>query len=442
VRYISSSVMTGFVLGIMVMLILGQMRHLTGFNGPVAGNDLVKAFQILKRPSQMNLPTLAAGTSTILATVVLLHTRLKHFAYVLSLLGVSVVVNACGASSIVLAGARHMIHSGVPLLVLPDVKAIPELLVPSLSLTLLGLSFEAGVAQAYPAPDGRVGDPSRDFFGQGVANLLSSMFQCMPSSGSMSRTAYLVESGATTRWAHVCTGITMLAIVLTMADLAEKIPLAVVAGLLMVIGYTAIDGRQLRLIWQINRRERTTMLLTAAFTIVLSPPIAILTGMALSFFTFIEASANSIALTHLARGEDGRFTALAMPEHFSADAVTVLRLQGYLFFAGIGLIENRLEALVHAKNTALVLSFRGYNSVGSNGLVFLERFARRMASAGNSFLLADVSQAIEDELKRTGILDELGGENVFAATVDPNESLTHAFAVARTRIAVRTEATH
>jgi sulfate permease, SulP family len=439
VHYISSSVMTGFVLGIMVMLILGQMRHLTGFSGPTSGNDLVRTFQILKHPDQMDVPTLLAGIATMLVIAILLNTRLRHFAYAFALAGGSLVVNAYGASSIVLTGARHAIHSGMPRLVLPDLRAIPELLMPSLSLAILGLSFGAGVAQAYPAPDGAIGDSSRDFFGQGIANLVSSLFQCIPSSGSMSRTTYLVESGAKTRWAHVFTGITSLAVVLTAAHLAERIPLTVVAGVLMVIGYTAIDGKQLRLIWQINRVERYLMLLTAVLTVALSPPLAILIGAALSFLGFIEASANSIGLAYLVPGEDEQFVVRAMPERFLPDAVTVLRVHGYLFFAGIGLIEGQLESLVRTRNAALVLSFLGYDSVGSNGLIFLERFSRRMAAAGNSLLLADVSSAIQAELSRTGILDELGAQSIFPATADLHESLARAYQAALARISARTE---
>ena len=118
----------------------------------------------------------------------------------------------------------------------------------------------------------------------------------------MSRTAYLVETGARTRWANIFTGLTTLVIVLTFVDLAERVPLAVVAGLLMVLGYTAIDLGRLKLVWQINSAERLTMLVTAIFTIVLSPPIAILAGIFLSFASFIRTSASSIDVIYLARG--------------------------------------------------------------------------------------------------------------------------------------------
>ena len=378
----------------------------------------------------MHAPTVVVGVVTIIATVLLLRTRLRHFAYLIMLLGMSIAVGFFAPAGVVLAGERHAIATGLPLPAMPDLSAIPELLLPSLSLVIVGLSFGAGVAQSYPARDGNVGDPSRDFFGQGVANLVSSFFQCLPSGASMSRTAYVVETGANTRWANVFTGLTMLAIVLTVADWAERVPLAVVAALLMVLGWTAIDLQRLAIVWQINRTERATMLVTAILTVAASPPLAILAGVILSFVMFIHASASSIVVMHLVRQGDGLFAERPLPETFPANAVTVLRMHGYLFFADISTIEQRLAPFLRVERAALVLSLRGYTSVGSTGILFLERFAQQMAQVGNRLVLADVSDEIRQEFERTAILGKLGDHNVIAAFADPQESIARAFKAA------------
>jgi SulP family sulfate permease len=252
----------------------------------------------------------------------------------------------------------------------------------------------------------------------------------MPSAGSMSRTAYLVEAGATTRWVHVFTGLAMLGIVLIAADLAARIPLAVVAGLLIVLGYTAIDFDRVRLVWRINRTERWTLIVTAALTLVMSPPLAILAGVFLSFVSFVQASANTVALARLVRSDDGLFAEGAPPDEFASDAVTALRVHGPLFFAGVDNLEHRLLPMLDARNAALVLSLRGYTSAGSTGLLFLERFAHAMRMSGNRLLLADISDEIRQELERTGVLAKLGAENVFATQADPNASVAAACAAA------------
>ena len=423
VRYVSASVMTGFVLGIMLLLILGQLRNLTGFPGSLPGNELEQTLQILRAPHQIQLGTLLAGIVTIATTLFLLHTPFRKFAYLISLLGVTLAVHIAAIKTIALTGAANVLPTGFPRLVTPDLHAIPHLLMPSLTLTILGLSFAAGVAEAYPGPDGNIGDPSGDFLGQGIANFCASFFQCLPSCGSMSRTAYLVETGAMSRWAHIFTALTTLTVILTVVHLIEQIPLAAVAGVLMVIGYTAIDAERLHLIWRINQAERWTMLLTAALTLFLSPPLAILAGVVLSFLAFVEASTNSVSLVCLVRTPDGKFAPGPMPQDLTPGSTIILQIQGYLFFAGIDTIANDLQRFQNARGIGLVLSFRGYTSLGSKGLLFLRRFATQMADAGNVFVLADISEEIQKELDRTGLRGAFGEECVVAAALDANESL-------------------
>ena len=194
----------------------------------------------------------------------------------------------------------------------------------------------------------------------------------------------------------------------------------------MVLGYTALDLARVRLVWRVNRAERWTMIATAALTLVMSPPLAILAGVFLSMVSFVQASATTVALTRLVRGADGRYAEAALPRHFPSGEITVLRLHGYLVFAGIETIEQRLEPMLAAHAAALVLSFRGYTTLGSTGLAFLERFVHGMRAAGNRFVLADVSAEIRAELERTGVLAQLGAENVIAAQPQPDVSLEQA----------------
>jgi SulP family sulfate permease len=200
--------------------------------------------------------------------------------------------------------------------------------------------------------------------------------------------------------------------------------------LLMVLGYTAIDFGRVRLVWRVGRAERWTMIVTAALTLFMSPPLAILAGVFLSMISFVQASATTDMLIRLARGADGRYAEAAMPTAFPSGDTTVLRLQGYLVFAGIETIEQRLAPMLATRNAALVLSVRGYTTLGSTGLAFLERFARAMHGNGNRFVLADVAAEIRAELERTGVLDVLGAANVVAAQPLPDASLDDAYGVA------------
>ena len=123
-----------------------------------------------------------AGISRLQLTMFLLHTPFRKFAYLISLSGVTLAVHIAPAiKTIALTGAANVLPTGFPRLVTPDLHAIPHLLMPSLTLTILGLSFAAGVAEAYPGPDGNIGDPSGDFLGRGSQiSVLHSFNACLP----------------------------------------------------------------------------------------------------------------------------------------------------------------------------------------------------------------------------------------------------------------------
>jgi len=412
VRFISNSVMTGFVTGIMVLLILSQVPNLVGYRGRSWGNDALTALEILAHPGDLDVPTVGVGLATIAALALLRLTALRDLAYLAAMVVGSAVVAWLGLPSVLRTGSQHSIRAGLPAFTWPDWSAIPSLLVPALSLTIIGLSFGAGVSQTFPNPGGRPADSSRDFVGQGVANLVSAFFQCMPSAGSMSRTAYLVETGARTRWANVITGVTGLVVVATVAGLAEQVPLAVVGALLVVLGWSAIDFKGIRLVWRVSWAERAVMSVTLILSIAVSPQMAILVGVLLSLAEFVWTSAR-VEVTRLDIGPDGRIREEQASPSFTAGAVTTLRVHGCAYFASIEVLDQHLEAALRVRGTALVLSIREYASLGSTGVLFFQRFAQRMQAAGNLFVLADVAPRIDAELRATRVLETIGPSNVF-----------------------------
>lgn len=413
VRFISNSVMTGFVLGVMLLLILGQAANLTGFEGEAHGNDISKIVEIIARPQEINLTALGIGIITILAVFALQRTKWKHFAFLIPMVLLTAAVWVLKPPGVPLAGDAHSIVNGLPHLVWPDWKAMPGLVMPALSLTVIGLSFSAGVAEAFPNPKGLVGKPSQDFLAQGLANLGGAFLQCLPAAGSMSRTVYVVEAGARTRWANIMTGLSGIVIVLTVAGAAAYVPLSVVGGMLIVIGVNAIDPHKLRLVWAVNWSERLTMLLTAALTVFASPTLAIFTGVILSLLVVLVQSASGVTIHSVVRMPDGRELEQPDPKQFDSNTVLVLRIHGFLYFAGVESIEDALAPALEAHNLALVISLRKYTSIGSTGIAFFERFARALHTRGNTMLLADVTQSIGHELATTKVDAVIGVHNIF-----------------------------
>jgi sulfate permease, SulP family len=434
VRFISNSVMCGFVSGIMVLLILSQVPDLLGARGLLPGNDARRVLELVLHPGAIDGPTAAVGVATIVALVLLRRTRLRDLAYIVVMVGSSAAVAGLGLPSVLRTASQHAIRAGLPSFTWPAWSVLPSLLVPALSLTIIGLSFGAGVARDFPDPDGAPVRSSRDFVGQGMANLVSAFFQCLPSAGSMSRTAYLVETGARTRWASVISGLTCLGLVATVAQLAEQVPLTVVGGMLIVLGASAIDLGRLRLVWRVSWAERSVMVATLLLSVAVSPQVAIFLGVLLSLAEFVWVSSN-VEVTTLVE-EGARFREERRPVRFEPGQPTLLRVHGTAYFAAIEVLGERLEVALRVSPTALVLSIRDYPALGSTGVMFFQRFAQRMRAVGNAFFLVDVAPRVLEELRATGVLEALGADQVRPRSEDgSDDGVAAALATARAWLA-------
>src|SRR4030043_1788449 len=111
----------------------------------------------------------------------------------------------------------------LPNLVLPDLTLIAALIVPAIAVGIIGLVQGAGVSQTFPNPDGKYSDVSRDFLGQGAANIAAGFFGGIPAGGSSSGSALMVSAGARSRWANIFGGIAVALVVLLFADLVERV---------------------------------------------------------------------------------------------------------------------------------------------------------------------------------------------------------------------------
>ena len=156
---------------------------------------------------------------------------------------------------------------------LPDLAFIPGLIGPAFALTIIALAQCAGISQAYVNPDGKYPDTSRDFLGQGAANLAGALFQGLPAGGSLGGTELLVKGGARSRWANIFTGVMAAIMILLFADFIGKIALSALAGLLIVVGFQTIKFREIDKVWHTSNASRTLMIATFVATLIV--PLAV-----------------------------------------------------------------------------------------------------------------------------------------------------------------------
>jgi len=415
-RFISNCVMTGFISGVAILLIFGQLQKLTGYVGGPSGNVFVKTWDWLLHLNRIDWRTTLAGLLTIAAIVVLQRTRLKAIAFVLALVIVTVLVSLLHWNTVQLVGAISRIPRGLPTPVLPDFHMIPQLFLDALSLAILGLSIASGVSQAYPESDGSIPSASRDFVAQGTANVVGSFFQGMPSGGSISRTATSVSAGGKTRWANIFAGLTLALFLLTFGWVAETIPMACLAGLLVYIGFSVLRLDRIARVWNTYTAERAAMVATFGLTLVIPLHWAIFAGVGLTLLLYVYSSSSQVRLVRIVRGTDGGFEERAAPVRLTSNEVTALHAHGNGFFAAVATLEALLPAVEGAHNAVVIFGLRGRESITTSGIVMLERYARKLQAGGNKLMLVGVESRVRRAFDRTGVTSLIGEEDLFAST--------------------------
>jgi SulP family sulfate permease len=425
-RFVPNSVMTGFVNGIAILIILGQLGDLTGYDTQGA-NKVAQTFDLMRNLDQVDLPTLMVGIATILLIITLQQTRLKSFGIVVALIVASLLVPLFGWDSVALVSDIAEIPDSLPRPVLPSLSLFPALIIPALSLALVGLVQGAGVSQNYVNPDGNYPDPSGDFVGEGAANIAAGIFQGMPVGGSLSATALVHSSGAKSRFANIFAGITIVIALLLFAGAISALAMPALAGLLIVVGFGTLKIDEINLVWKTGPVQQAVMVITFVFTLLIPLQFAVLIGVALAFLLFVFDQSNKIAIKEWIVTEGQLPIEEDAPEVVPPNEITVLVPYGSLFFAAAATFEEELPTVAdETHNSVVILWLRGRGQLGSTFLGILDRYAEDLQAHDSKLMLAGISSFSKGVIEQTGQIKLYGRENVFEATDRVGESILEA----------------
>ncbi|MFN8469528.1 MAG: SulP family inorganic anion transporter [Caldilineaceae bacterium] len=418
VNFISNAVMTGFVGGMALLIILGQEQHLTGYS-PAGANQLQKTADWLQNFAQWDMTTLGVGIAVIVLMVILQRIRpIARFASILTLLAATVTVDLLNIPT-ELVGGIAAIPSGLPTFSLPDFSLAPQLAQGALAVAFVALAQGAAVSVALPNPDGSKSDSSRDFVGEGLGNLAGSFFQCMGTGGALSQSAVNAEAGATSRLSGIFAAAWMALIVLLFGSYVEQVPLSVIGGMLVVIGVELILARMpsARLVFRTGQRSAiAAMLLTFLLALFVPLQDTILFGALLSLLLYVGASAHKLRLQEAVRLDDGGWEMREAPPEIKAGQATVIVISGLDFFAEVPALDQQMPPARGVEDAAVVLILRDMSAISSTTINWLLRYGKALQANGSVLMLADVNPAVEDRLRKSGALDVLGAANVFSAT--------------------------
>ena len=433
-RFVSNAVMVGFISAVGVNIILGQLANLTGYKAEGA-NRVVRAFNTLIHPGELHLQSLAIGVVTVALILLLERTRLGPLGLVLAVVVTSALVAVLGWGSVALVRDLSEIPRALPLPQAPMLRLVPSLVVPALSLAFVGLIQGAAISANFPNPDGRYPDVSRDFIGQGAANVIAGIFRGMPVGGSMSASSLNKAAGARSRMSLMIAGVVMAVVIIAFAGLVGYIAMPALAGLLMLVGYRTIEPDDLRSVWKTGAVQKAVLLTSFVLTMVIPLQYAVLVAVGLSVILHVVRQSNQVTVKRWLLDPDGNLIETDPPAQLPANEVVALQPYGSLFFAAAPVLEAQLPATDGAgRNSVVILRLRGRTDLGTTVMDVLRRYAQALVATGSKLVIVSASERIQEQLRVTGVTDLITPQNIYSGDERVAATLKRAYADAMTWI--------
>ena len=403
-RFVSHSVMTGFLTGVSLILIFSQFGDFVGY--PATGdNSVAKAWDTLTHIPEWSLPALAMGASAMVIAIVLDRTPLSTIGPLLAIVVPSVVVAMRPQAEVALASDTADIPAGMPMPALPSLDYLTSTTVTSaLAITVVILVQSSGVAGQFRNPDGAPSNISRDFVAHGAANLATSLVRGIPVGGSVGQTAFNVLAGGVGRLSVIASGAWMILFLVALSGIVGQVAMPTLAALLILAGFQSLKPREVRAVWRTTRSGAALMTLTLVATLFLPVTVAVGLGVILSAIHTLNRSMNEVRVFTLVEIE-GRGTALRpAPEELPAGEVTVLDIEGNLFYAGARSLEGTLPHVVPGSSPVVVLRLRGRDRIGATLVKVLEWYSGQIRDAGGRLYLTGVDPLVAEQIQRNGLI--------------------------------------
>lgn len=401
VSFLPWPVIEGFTVGIACVIGLQQVP--AALAAPAdGGHGVLAAAAGAVRAAGTVVPTgtLLWATGTVAAVVVVMVVLQRvHAGIPASLVAVvlvTVVAEAAGAP-LPRIGA---LPDTLPVPTVPglDVATLPTLGGAALAVAALAAieSLLSARVAATMAPSRGAYDPNRELVGQGLASVASGLFGGMPATGAIARTAVNVRSGARTRLAAVLHALVILAVVLLAAGTVSRIPLAALAGVLLVTCVRMVSRATVRSVFGAGRSAAAAFVVTAVLTVALDLIVAIEVGLAVAVL---------LALRHLAGTAHVRVEPLPGEAEPGDERITLLRLEGPLFFGAADRVSREVLRRSGDDSGVVILRLSGLAMVDASGAVALSELIADLEAAGTIVLVKGVQDRHREVLESVRTLD-------------------------------------
>jgi MFS superfamily sulfate permease-like transporter len=321
------------------------------------------------------------------------------------------------------------IPRGLPALSMPEIDfdIITQLLPYAVIISLLGFMEAISVAKAMAAITGQRVDPNRELVGQGLANICGAVTKSYPTSGSFSRSAVNLQSGAISGLSSVFTSLTVVVVLLFFTPFLYHLPQAVLAAIIMMAVVGLVNLRGFIHAWAAQWYDGAISIITFVATLVFAPHLewGILVGAILSILVFLYKSMRP-KVVDLSLGADRVLHDCVASGLEECRYIDVVRFDGPLFFANASYLEDQIRNRRRTKKELkhIIISASGINDIDASGEEALSLTVDRVRSAGIDISLSGVNRSVMNVLKRTHLIVKIGEDHIYP-TVEEAISAVH-----------------
>jgi SulP family sulfate permease len=425
VNFVSDSVAIGFSAGAGVLIIVNQLDVLLGVARPEDPGLIGTLIGVVPQLPATHIPSLIAGVATIALIVTLQKIRPRA---PVVLLGIGIAGLASWALGFEQLGGSVLgtLPTGLPPpthFPMLSLDLIGQLANGALAIAVIGLVESSSISRSLAGYSGQRLDSNQEFVGQGLANIVTGFFSGYPASGSFNRSALAYRAGAQTAIYAVVSGVFVLVAALLLGPLTAHLPRAVLAGALILTAYGMIDRRGIARIWRSARGDATIMIVTLAATLLLPLQFAVLAGVLMSLGYYILQTSAPRVDTVLP--DDAFRFWVHQPGKPGCPQLAVVDILGDLYFGAVNHVEEAIRAQLdrHPDQRFLLLRMQSVQHCDISGIHMLESVVRYCRGRGGDVFFSQVRGPVMQLMETAG----------FTASVRPmhfhdiDAAVTHLF---------------
>jgi sulfate permease, SulP family len=428
VKFIPRPVVIGFTNGIAVLIASTQIKDFFGLRVVKVPGEFWLRMKVLAAsfPSwSWRATVLAACTVAVMLACRAISNRIPG--PIIAMLGATIAAYFLRLPVETIGTRFGGIPSGLPHLVIPRWHAslVQGLLGPAFTVAMLGAieSLMSAVVSDRMSNDRH--NPNVELIGQGVANVISPIFGGLPATGAIARTATNIRAGAQSPVAGMIHAVTLLCVLMFAAPLASYIPMAALAGILMIVAYNMGEWREIPQLLKLTKTDISVWLVTFGLTVFADLTVAVEAGMILAALLFITRVSNTTTVSQVTDEyiEDGRMHILQdkdIPYY-----ATIFRIHGPFLFGATDKIAAITERL-HELPPVVIIRLRNMTAIDATGVYALEEIARQLHASGRTLILCGAREQPAQVMQQAEFEEVVGRENICA---NVNEALQRAEAV-------------